>query len=155
MPIAIIPFLILIHDGASGRFSVFRVVYDIDDLNASLFEAARVGDIEKTRVLLQRGADANAKDVHGWTQLYYVSTDFAEILARLSDARGTGRRGPTPLHKAAFGGHNRVAALLLRSGAHINAKCADGRTSIDFTLTEDMRAFLRNHGAKSGKEIKD
>ena len=61
--------------------------------------------------------------------------------------------GNTPLNIAAR--HNRleIAGLLLESGADIEAATERGYTPIQFARTPEMRAFLRDKGAKDDKGV--
>jgi hypothetical protein len=69
-------------------------------LDEELFIAAMIGDADRVRKLLRKGANVNARD--------YI--------------------GCTPLHRAAFWGHAKVAELLLERGADVNARNEGGRT---------------------------
>ncbi len=75
-----------------------------------LHEAAAMGHLEVARLLLERGADVNAKNKHGFT----------------------------PLHFAAGIGHTDVAKLLLEHGADVNAKDEHGRTPADIARERAM-----------------
>jgi ankyrin repeat protein len=83
---------------------------------------ARGGRTDLVGLLLQNGADVNAK---GWN-------------------------AATPLHWAANNGHIQVVKLLLTKGAQINAKTDEDLTPLTFALRgghEDIAALLRSHGA--------
>ena len=43
------------------------------DANSSLMEAAKAGEYEQARLMLNRGADVNHKDANGWTPLHWAS----------------------------------------------------------------------------------
>jgi ankyrin repeat protein len=62
--------------------------------------------MDMTELLLTRGADVDAKD----------------------------RDGDTPLHDAAFRGHEKIVGLLLAHGADVGAKNNAGRTPRDEAL---------------------
>jgi ankyrin len=68
-----------------------------------IHDAARAGDARKLTALLDaKPASANAKDIGGWTPLFY----------------------------AAGGGHVEAVALLLARGAKVNARDEDGQTPL-------------------------
>lgn len=69
----------------------------------ALHEAARNGDIERLKSLLDNGADVNAKDE---------------------------KNGAAPLHYAAGHGHARAVKLLLDKGAEVNARDNTGSTPL-------------------------
>ncbi len=54
------------------------------DYVSSLHVAAREGNMERARLLLDAGADPNATDYEGWTPLYLAvyngRTEFAKLL---------------------------------------------------------------------------
>ncbi len=84
--------------------------------------AAYVGDAEMIRLLARYHANMNVKD----------------------------KRGLTPLLWTAFGGKRDAAAALLESGADINARGNDGRSTIDLaklSLDNQLIDLLREHGA--------
>ncbi|MHC4212186.1 MAG: ankyrin repeat domain-containing protein [Planctomycetota bacterium] len=66
--------------------------------NKLFFEQVKKGEIEQVRKLIAAGADVSAKD----------------------------RKGQTPLHFAAKGGHEEIARLLIAEGADVNVNMSDG-----------------------------
>jgi ankyrin repeat protein len=96
-----------------------------------LMLAAMAGDEEVTQALLDRGAPADARESNsGWTSLHHLAM--------------TGR---TPAHQ-------RVAELLMRRGADVNAqtpgmKGSPGATPLDLASrfkNDGMYAVLEEHG---------
>jgi ankyrin repeat protein len=77
-----------------------------DDGFTALHLAAFFGEEEAAKVLVERGADANA-----------VSTNSTIVV--------------TPLHSAAAGAHTEIVKLLLEAGADPNARQPDGFTALD------------------------
>ncbi len=69
----------------------------------ALMDAAAVGDIEAVKQHLADGMDVNAKE---------------------------GEIGGTPLHFAAWKGHNEIAELLIANGADVNVKTFKGGTPL-------------------------
>ncbi|KAK8783496.1 hypothetical protein V5799_010140 [Amblyomma americanum] len=72
------------------------------------------GHLEVVKLLLDRGADPEAKDAEG----------------------------QTPLHYAASCGHQQVAELLLKRGARRDVKDADGQTPAQVALSPELEALL-------------
>ncbi|MFC1762992.1 ankyrin repeat domain-containing protein [Planctomycetota bacterium] len=70
----------------------------------TLFGAVVSGDIEQVKLLIDNGADVDAKNI---------------------------RRGATPLHLAAIRGSQNVVELLIASGANVNAQDKQGNTPLD------------------------
>jgi ankyrin repeat protein len=125
-------------------------------------------------LLLDHGADPDAKDRWDWSLLHYAC-DNVDLTKLLLD-RGanpnvrTGWEGLTPLHFVADKGNKAVTQLLLSRGADVNAKDVDGHTPLSCAedvdndawgnprktpLTAEAKAakqevarILREHGAK-------
>ena len=95
-----------------------------NDLANQPLHAAAAGQasVEMLTLLLDAGAEVNARE-HG---------------------------GFTPLHQCAENGHLAAIKLLLARGADPQARADDGRTALAFALAgehEDVARLLREHGA--------
>jgi ankyrin repeat protein len=98
-----------------------------------LHYAAGGGHKEIVELLIDEGADVNAKGENGWN----------------------------PLHLAAGRGQKEVAELLIANGADVNAKVVSGakqgKTPLDaanetnYPKTADL---IRKHGGKTSEELK-
>jgi len=92
-----------------------------------LHAAARPGGEALVQLLLSRGAEAEPKDASGWTPLHYAAHHGAPAAAELLLATGAELEGRTtdysrsPLHLAVLKRHRNMIALLLASGADIDA----------------------------------
>jgi ankyrin repeat protein len=82
--------------------------------------AAFAGKKEIAQFLVEKGADVNAKDVHGWQ----------------------------PIHRAAFFGRDEIVTLFLSKGVDVNAKDNTGKTPLHVTRTASMARLLLSHGAE-------
>jgi len=94
----------------------------LEELNASLFDAVGRGDAKAIKLALAQGADVNAKEGFGWTPLMSASfLGLALVVNRLLDAgaqaNSKARDGSTALMMAALGGHEAIAKALLDRGA--------------------------------------
>lgn len=92
------------------------------DINIALYWAACGGDADIVKLLLNKGANPNAKDKDGCTALMF----------------------------AAEWGHIDIVKLLLDKGAAPNVKNNDGETALDWATRNDypdIVKLLKQHGA--------
>ncbi len=101
--------------------------------------ASFLGQLGAVRVLLARGADANAvgRNPERYTALTGAVTArqadvVRELLQNGADANYRYAGGLTPLHVAAANGSSEIARMLLEAGADPNARSDAGKTPLDF-----------------------
>ena len=88
------------------------------------------------RLLLQAGAQADARDAHGATPLHRAAgtgrLDTLRVLLEEEGAKLDARdeQGATPLLLAAAGGHQAAAAYLAAKGADVEAEDKEGETPL-------------------------
>jgi len=101
-----------------------------------LHYAAREGNLEAVRLLLEHKADPNAKDRRGRTPLHYAVKASDEVVAELvkagADVNARDDRGRTPLHWAVAVGKNETA--LLYHGADPNVQDVYGNTPLHYAV---------------------
>jgi ankyrin repeat protein len=90
-----------------------------------LHEAARSGEVDRIKQLLDQGAALEDRDSTGETPLISAALagrmDIVQLLiARGAHVQARTKKGLTPLHAAAYAGHLDIAALLIKSGADVN-----------------------------------
>ncbi|MBI5037011.1 ankyrin repeat domain-containing protein [Candidatus Micrarchaeota archaeon] len=97
----------------------------------ALHEAARNGNTAEVKKLLTEGADIEAKDIFGFTPLFWAAIktlgeNHAQTVQLLLKSGASteikSERGRTPLHEAAESGNEEAAKLLLKHGAFVNAR---------------------------------
>ena len=120
-----------------------------------LHAAAYTGHLAICRLLLDKGAQLEAKSSGGWTPLHWAAYQgHVEIVRLLCDrgadieARDIG--GYRPLHYAAIHGHISVVKELIEvRNAEINARANGGSTALTWARSDnrpDVAAYLVSHG---------
>jgi ankyrin repeat protein len=129
------------------------------EANKEIIKAAKSGDIEKVKGLLETDAAlVHARDKDGSTPLHCAAWkghhEIVEFLLKAgADVNGQNTNehwGTTPLHAAAHANQAAIAELLIEHGAEPNAKDLAGRTPMHHTTFHKANAaakVLQKHGA--------
>lgn len=101
------------------------------------------------RLLVEAGANVNARDRYGDNVLIYATsgwikkstTKTLEVLLLLggADMHATDRKLRTPLHRAAHSNNPDAIVLLLRAGAPVNTRDDNGHTPLESAMEEGNR----------------
>jgi len=134
-----------------------------------LHYAVDKGHNEFVELLIENGADVNAKKVDGDTPLHAAAMNGHKAIAELliengADVNANSWGGWTPLHCAKT---KEITELLLTNGADVNAKHDEGETPLDCAeevyedispetkaAKKEIADLLRKHGGKTGEELK-
>lgn len=130
-----------------------RMVDARDALQSTpLHHAVMYRRIDVARMLLNKGADVDAKNHDGNGPLHFASSE--EMIELLIGARALvnekNNDGNTPLHKAAYNGLVNVMELLISNGARIDVVNKENMTPLHLAVQEGHRevaAFLITKGA--------
>src|SRR5216684_524171 len=123
--------------------------------DVSLVNAAKQGNTQAVRALLQKSADVNAAAPDGNTALLWAvqndDRDMVDLLLRAgADAKAANRYGGSPLSLAAVNGNAAVIDLLLEAGADPNTALPGGETALMTAARtgsgQAIRALI-DHGA--------
>ena len=106
----------------------------------ALMWASEYGNLEAAKLLIENGADVNAKDKYGDTAL--IEAGHLEVVKLLiengADVNAKNEDGKTALMRASREGHLEVVKYLIENGADVNAKSNNGWTAL-------MRASYNGH----------
>ena len=136
------------RSGARDTLLHLAVIYDCPeaipvlaphvDVNAhnaygetALDTAARIGDVEAVRLLLEVGAEPAVVNKYGDTPLHVAVLHRHAVIVKLFLSRGAdpnirNRHGETPLHDAALIGDGAIVKTLIDAGADVNTRDAEG-----------------------------
>jgi hypothetical protein len=123
--------------------------------NTPLHSAAANGHIEIARLLLQNGADVNAKENDGYTPLHYAAfqghVDILHLLVENgADLEAQNKYGMRALQLAVLNGHLPfIQELISRYHVDINARDNDQRTALWWDRARNhstVITFLQSYG---------
>ena len=130
-----------------------------------LHYAAQHNSTESAKLLLESGADIEAKDMSNLTPLHYAaqhnSTESAKLLLESgADIEANAESNATPLHYAAWNNSKESAQLLLERGADIEAQrykqshtssqcCMDKQHRVCTTITSNVVQTLTAKDTKN------
>ena len=118
---------VLVHDGTTGRLSVFRECYDVDDLHVWMIERIAYRQPRRVQVLLRRGGAGPAR--------------------RNEDA--------SPLHAAVFSGRRKCIRILLAAGVHVDGKIPAPRTEDGELTTTALHVAARSNYHDAAEALLD
>lgn len=141
---------------ASGIDNSFSETISVE-MHSDFLAAARKGNIDKVKDLIQRGADIDTFNEMGITALMWAAMEGRADLVKLlvnqgADVNMSTKTGNTALIWAASNNHTDIIETLLQHGADINAANKHGETALILASskkhTESMMLLLY-HGADS------
>lgn len=109
--------------------------------------AAQDGHLEAVNLLLEYGANINARDYHKWTALHHAACEgHAEVVKRLIEAgvdiNATDLIGYTALHRAIRPDNEAVVKILLKNGAG-NSGDHNDKTPLMWAEKDNLKEIAR------------
>jgi ankyrin repeat protein len=114
----------------------------------ALLWTARYGHEAVVKLLLEKGAELEAKDNYGQTPLLWAAENGHEAVVKLLLEKNAeleakdDNYGQTPLSWAAANGHEAVVKLLLEKGAELEAKDSYGRTPLSWAAEKGREVVV-------------
>jgi len=139
-------------------------IEDDQDRSTPLHFACHHGRLDAARLLLDEGANIEAKHASGFTPLISASQMghlevVRELIARGASVDARANNGDTPLMVASEMGHAAVARELLARGADVNARAHDNATALHAASymghAEALRELLRRPDAALNAQAND
>ena len=99
-----------------------------------------------TKILIEKGADINAKEINGYTPLHFAvmheKIPIASMLIKHgSNVQSSCNSGNTPLHLACARSLE-LSKLLINNGGDVNAVNLNGQTPIRFAMSTNQLSVV-------------
>ena len=125
----------------------------------SFHHAVESGNLERVKEHLNDGLSVNGDYGNGFIHLHFAGTkEMATLLIEKgADVNAKSDDGIAPLHGASSKGLTTVVELLISKGADVNARRSGRVTALDDAISRketETADLLRKHGGKTGEELK-
>jgi ankyrin repeat protein len=125
-----------------------------------LMYAAAVGSLDVMKMLMEGGADVNAKNTFDATALMWAAGDIDKVrllLSKGADVKAKSKIGRTPLLLAAFhDGASEIVRLMIDHGADVMARDKDGASGLEAAASvndsESVRLLLSKGADANAKD---
>lgn len=122
-----------------------KIISDKNHCHSLLMAASAHGAENCAKYLIDRGANVNMKNFHGFTALHWAAfagrTNMVPILVEAgADIESRTADGKTPLHVAAFRGQKGfIDSFLEQYHPDINSVDAEGRNALFYSVTANQQ----------------
>ena len=136
-----------------NNLQAFLVYLDkLNDVNKCVAESVRFNIPSLCEFFITHGSDVNGKDDDGSTALHISAKEnkinFVNmLLSHGADVNVRNNYGTTALHYAIYSSNLEIIEALISHGAYVNVKNDYGQSPIDYATTEEIKDYLKFHGA--------
>ena len=118
--------------------------------NTFLHKAAKNGDLQKCKLVIDNVESKNPVNNHGDTPLHKAAMkghlDICKlIIEKVEDKNPAKKYGGTPLHEVAYNGHIDICKLIIEKVADKNPASYHGCTPLHVAATEGHLDILQTH----------
>ena len=120
---------------------------------APIHNAARNGNLNRVKALLNQGVPVNSRNAHGWTPLHWAALSenlniVQELLRRGAHVNPRTRNGTTPLYLAAMWDRSpHIIHALIKAGANPKYRTMNGRSAYNYPEHYGFRNALKTSRA--------
>jgi len=158
---AVVLSIVVAANGRVLALSVGGIQLKDEDGVTALMRAARDGERETVKALLEQGVDIEARDAYGWTALKYAAAngDSESVKALLKKGAAVNvadGHDDTPLMAAAMYGNVDSVKILIEKGADVNKTNKSGDTALTKAISarrNKVVEVLRKAGAISPRSV--
>ena len=149
--------ILLSGHSCQPRASTRSDAYGVTPLMRACFR----GNLKLARLLIEKGANPNARTRYGFTPLIYAASSGNAAVAKLllehgAEVNVTVGQGESPLMEAVSQSNRELAAAFLDQGADANVETESGLTSLMMAAKAGdlhMAKLLVRHGADHHKKV--
>ena len=118
---------------------------------ADIHNAAKNGNLNRVKALLNQGVPVNSRTVDGYTPLHYAARGrlnvVQELLRRGAHLNPRTKSGMTPLHVAALFNNPHIIHALIKAGANPKYRNIYGHRAHNFVVYNDLNTLKTSRAA--------
>ncbi|EAX90043.1 ankyrin repeat protein, putative [Trichomonas vaginalis G3] len=140
------------------NLQAFLVYLDkLNDVNKCVVESVHFNILSLCEFFITHGGDVNGKDAEGSIALHISAKDnkidFVNmLLSHGANVNAKNNYGSSALHYAVYSNSLEIIEALISHGAEVNIQNDYVQTPFVFATNEEIKNYLKSHGAKENKQ---